>query len=104
MEADGITARKDLTLLLHFLISVVGNSKATQTRFRNEAERFILFCWNEKKKSILDLGAEEIRDYIDWIWSPPKALISDTTIASRFKAKAGTDIRTVNETWRPFRL
>ena len=104
MEADGITARKDLTLLLHFLISVVGNSKATQTRFRNEAERFILFCWNEKKKSILDLGAEEIRDYIDWIWSPPKALISDTTIASRFKAKAGTDIRTVNETWRPFVL
>ncbi|WP_339771369.1 hypothetical protein [uncultured Paraglaciecola sp.] len=104
MENDGIAARKDLALLLHFLVSVVGNSKGTQTRFRNEAERFILFCWNEKKKSILELGAEEIRDYIDWIWSPPKALISDTTIASRFKAKSGTDIRALNESWRPFVL
>jgi hypothetical protein len=49
MEENGIAAREDLTLLLHFLVSVLGNSKGTQTRFRNEAERFTLFCWNEKK-------------------------------------------------------
>jgi hypothetical protein len=50
----------------------------------------------------LRFGKDDIRDYINWIWSPSKTLISDTTIASHFKAKASTDIRTVNETWIPF--
>lgn len=103
-EDSGIQAQKDLELLLRFLNNVIGNSIGTQTRFRNETERFMLFCWNEKKISVLNVGVEEIRQYIDWIWSPPKSLIADTTIASRFKSKPKTDVRIVNPDWRPFVL
>lgn len=102
MEAAGIRARRDLELLLRFLTNVVGSSVGTQNRFRNEAERFILYCWNEKQISVLNVGVDEVRDYIDWIWSPTKSLIADTTIASRFKSKGKTDIRFVNKDWRPF--
>jgi hypothetical protein len=49
MEDKGISARNDLALLLSFLVNVIGNAKGTQTRFRNEAERYMLFCWNEKQ-------------------------------------------------------
>lgn len=102
MEAAGIKARRDLELLLRFLTNVVGNSVGTQNRFRNEAERFMLYCWNEKQISVLNAGVDEVRDYIDWIWSPPKYLIADTTIASRFKSISKTDSRLVNKNWRPF--
>jgi integrase len=102
IEHSGVSAKRDLKLLLGFLNNVVGSSVGTQNRFRNESERFILFLWNERKKSILDINVEDVRDYIDWIWSPPKALIADTTIASRFKSKAKTDVRIVNPNWRPF--
>jgi integrase len=104
IESSGIQAKKDLELLLHFLTNVVGSSVGTQNRFRNEAERFMLFCWNEKQTSVLKSGVNEVREYIDWIWSPPKSLIADTTIASRFKSKGKTDIRLVNSNWRPFVL
>lgn len=104
IETSGINARKDLSLLLRFLNNVVGSSIGTQTRFRNEAERFMLFCWIEKNISVLDVGIDDVRHYIDWIWSPPKTLIADTIIASRFKSKPKSDIRLVNTVWRPFVL
>ncbi|KXI29088.1 tyrosine-type recombinase/integrase [Paraglaciecola hydrolytica] len=104
MESIGVAARKDLDLLLSFLINVIGNAKGTQTRFRNEAERYMLFCWNEKQKSVLKSNVEDVRDYIDWLWSPPKSLVADTTIASRFKNKGDSEIRLANESWRPFVL
>lgn len=104
VEDSGIEARNDLELLLRFLNNVIGSSIGTQTRFRNEAERFMLFCWNEKNISVLNAGIDDVRHYIDWIWSPPKPLIADTTIASRFKSKAKTDVRLVNSEWRPFVL
>jgi len=56
------------------------------------------------RKLILALDTEDIRGDIDWKWSPLKVLISNNTIASRFKAKAGNRINTVNEFWRPFVL
>jgi integrase len=102
IEQSNVNARNDLLLLLHFLTSVVGSSVGTQNRFRNEAERFILFLWVDKHKSLSDIGVEDVRDYIDWVWSPPKNLIADTTIASRFKSKPKTDVRVVNPDWRPF--
>lgn len=102
IESNGIAAKKDLELLLRFLTNVVSSSLGTQNRFRNEAERFILFCWNEKQCSVTQAGVEEVREYIDWIWSPPKSLIANTTIASRFKSKSKTDIRLANKNWRPF--
>jgi integrase len=104
IESSGVSARKDLKLLLGFLNDVVGNSVGTQSRFRNEAERFMLFCWNEKNISVTNAGVDDVRHYIDWIWSPPKSLIADTTIASRFKSKPKSDTRLVNEDWRPFVL
>ena len=104
VESLGIPAKKDLELLLRFLTNVVSSSIGTQNRFRNEAERFMLFCWNEKNMSVLQAGVDEVREYIDWIWSPPKTLIADTTIASRFKSKGKTDVRIVNANWRPFVL
>tara|TARA_R110001606_G_scaffold288212_4_gene436368 strand:- start:365 stop:1666 length:1302 start_codon:yes stop_codon:yes gene_type:complete len=104
LAESGIPARKDLTILLRFLVNSIGTAKGTQTRFRNEAERFVLFCWHERKKSFLCAVQEDIRKYIDWIWSPPKRLIADTTIASRFKGKPGSEVRIVNTQWRPFVL
>jgi len=104
LESSGIRAKKDLELLLRFLTNVVSSSVGTQNRFRNEAERFVLFCWNEKQISVLQAGVDEVREYIDWIWSPPKSLVADTTIASRFKSKGKTDVRLVNPNWRPFVL
>jgi integrase len=102
IEQNGIAAIDDLKLLLNFLNNVVGSSAGTQNRFRNESERFMLFLWNEKQKSILSIDVEDVRDYIDWIWSPPKNLIADTTIASRFKSQKKSDVRNVNPNWRPF--
>jgi hypothetical protein len=102
LEQSDISARSDLQFLLRFLTHVVGSSVGTQNRFRNEAERFILFLWNEKKISLKNIDVDDVRDYVDWIWSPPKNLIADTTIASRFKSKAKTDERLVNPKWRPF--
>jgi len=104
VSEQGFDATKDLSHLLDFLVTTLSSSKGTQTRFRNEAERFVLFCWNERGKSVIETNAEDIKLYIDWIWDPPKALISDTTIASRFKNKNKSDVRLVNEAWRPFVL
>ena len=104
LESQNINAMRDFELLLNFLVNVIGNSAGTQSRFRNEAERFVLFCWHERKKSIVKAGVEDVRAYIDWIWSPPKELISDTTIASRFKSTGKNGIRSVNSLWRPFVL
>jgi site-specific recombinase XerD len=103
-EAEGIRARADVSHLLDFLVTNLSNAKGTQTRFRNEAERFILFCWNERGKSVLKTTLEDIKLYIDWIWKPPKGLVSDTTIASRFKSKPKSEVRLANPEWRPFVL
>ena len=93
VSEKGFDAKKDLSHLLDFLVTTLSSSKGTQTRFRNEVERFVLFCWNERDKPVLDTNAEDIKLYIDWIWDPPKTLISDTTIASRFKSKKRSDVR-----------
>ena len=104
VEAGGISARNDLKQLLDFLVTHLSDAKGTQSRFRNEAERYLLFCWNEREKSISDTTLEDVKLYIDWLWNPPKSLISDTTISSRFKRKLNSDVRIVNSDWRPFVL
>ncbi|MFW8589715.1 tyrosine-type recombinase/integrase [Glaciecola sp. 2405UD65-10] len=103
-ESKGIQARADVRHLLNFLVTGLSNAKGTQNRFRNEAERLMLFCWNERNKSVLEANLEDIKLYIDWLWKPPKRIIADTTIASRFKSKPKSDVRLVNPEWRPFVL
>ena len=103
-ENQGISAKRDLKLLLDFLVTTLGDSKGTLSRFRNEAERFTLFCWNERDKSLVETTLEDIKLYVDWLLSPPKVLIADTTISSRFKSKPKSDVRLVNVDWRPFVL
>ncbi len=76
-EQQGIPAKNDLKQLLNFLVTGLSNAKGTQSRFRNEAERFTLFCWHERGKSVLDIKLEDIKLYIE-------------------------DIRVVNPEWRPF--
>lgn len=102
LETLGIPATSDLKHLLDFLVTGLSNAKGTQTRFRNEAERYTLFCWHERNKSILNTSLEDIKLYIDWIWAPPKQLVADTTIASRFKNNSNSDVRVGNSGWRPF--
>ena len=75
-EQQGIPEKNDLKQLLNFLVTGLSNAKGTQSRFRNEAERFTLFCWHERGKSVLDIKLEDIKLYIDWIWSPPKNLMA----------------------------
>ncbi|WP_202942897.1 hypothetical protein [Alteromonas macleodii] len=43
-EQQGIPAKNNLKQLLNFLVTGLSNAKGTQSRFRNEAERFTLFC------------------------------------------------------------
>lgn len=104
LEKEGIPAKTDLKHLLNFLVTGLSNAKGTQTRFRNEAERYTLFCWHERNKSVLETALEDIKLYIDWIWAPPKRLVADTTISSRFKNKSNSDVRVVNSDWCPFVL
>lgn len=104
IEAKGISARDDLKKLLDFLVTNLSDAKGTQSRFRNEAERFLLFCWNERNTSLSETTLEDVKLYIDWIWDPPKSLVSDTTISSRFKSRSKSDVRIVNNDWRPFVL
>ena len=104
VDKRGISSGGDMNILLDFLVLSVGNAVGTQSRFRNETERYMLFCWNELHKSLLQSTSEDISAYVNWLKNPPKKLISDSKIASRFKNKTGSNVRLVNKDWRPFVL
>jgi site-specific recombinase XerD len=93
-----IFGQKDFSAAWNFLKQYDGN-EATFSSYRREVERLVQWTWFIANKSILQLGREEIEDYIAFCLNPPKAWIS-LKRASRFIEKDG--VRLVNPEWRPF--
>src|SRR3989338_1743430 len=92
-------AKKEFTLCMEFLKSYA-NSKDTFTSYRRETERLLHFSWLVIKKSIKEISRNDIRDYLQFVNTPPKSWIA-TKIVNRF-LEDPNHLRTPNPLWRPF--
>lgn len=92
-------AEKEFSLCLEFLKSY-GNSNDTFTAYRREIERLLHWAWLICKKSLKDISRNDIRDYLEFINSPPKNWIATKTV-NRFIMNANGE-RCANPEWRPF--
>ena len=54
-------------------LEYIGRNKSehTYTRFRNEVEKFLLWCNYVKEKPIDSLKKSDILEYADFCWKPP---------------------------------
>ncbi|MEH6445187.1 MAG: site-specific integrase, partial [Oceanospirillaceae bacterium] len=93
------TAQTELIFVLDFLYIMGRKSDGTFIRFRNEIERWCLFCWQERKKAIFNVNRSDIEAYIEFVWKPDKAWIG-LSVQQRFKLTSGCF--QANEKWRPF--
>lgn len=91
-------AKQEYQLCLEFLKSYA-NSKDTYTAYRRETERLIHWSWLICKKALKDISRNDIRDYLQFVGSPPKTWMS-TKIVDRFIDVEG--LRQQNPAWRPF--
>ena len=76
-------------------------SEHTYTRFRNEIERFLLWSFLIKEKSIDDFRKTDILEYADFCWKPPVTWIGTSSL-DRFKLDTG--FFKSNSKWRPYKL
>ena len=93
------TATKELSFVLEFLYIMGRKSDGTYIRFRNEIERWCLFCWQSRDKGIFEVGRKDIEAYIEFVWKPDKVWIG-LSVQKRFIEKSGQF--TSNSKWRPF--
>ncbi len=92
-------AEKELALCAEFLKSYT-QSKDTYTSYRREVERLLHWTWLISKKSLKQLGRNDLRDYFEFVSSPPISWMG-TKIVDRFvDLPDGT--RAPNPVWRPF--
>lgn len=96
-QLEGI--RKEFDLCIEFLKSYA-NSKDTFTAYRREVERLLHWSWIICNKPIKGLTRNDIRDYMEFIHSPPKSWMS-TKIVDRF-IDDHNGLRQPNPAWRPF--
>jgi site-specific recombinase XerD len=98
---DGLqaTAEKELIFVLEFLYIMGRKSDGTFARFRNEIERWCLFCWQSRSKGIFQVNRNDIEAYIEFVWKPDKNCIG-LSVQQRFKLQSG-QFRSNNK-WRPF--
>jgi len=100
--------RADPNKMQHWLwtkeyLQFIARNKAEGTfdRFRNECERFLLWCWCFKPDTPLSqLNKLDILQYADFLWSPPKSWIGQDANTRRYIECEG--LFKVNEHWRPF--
>lgn len=92
-------AKKEFELCIEFLKSY-SNSKDTFTAYRREVERLLHWGWLICKKSLKEMNRNDIRDYLQFIHTPPKAWMT-TRIVDRFIDNAN-GLRQPNPAWRPF--
>ncbi len=87
---------------LNFL-SYIGRNKSEHTfiRFRNEIERFLLWAFLIKEKSIADLRKDDILEYADFCWKPPILWIGFIN-TDRYEFRNG--VYNINKKWSPYRL
>jgi len=81
-----------------FLKEYDGN-QATFNSYRREVERLLQWSWLIQKKSIFNLGREEVESYLNFCRKPPKSWIG-TAKVRRFIEKENK--RLPNPSWRPF--
>lgn len=91
-------AEKEYSMCLEFLKSYA-NSADTFNSYRREVERVLQWAWLVCKKSLKDISRNDIRDYLQFVNSPPKTWISTKNV-SRFIDEGG--LRIANPEWRPF--
>ncbi|HEX4045803.1 MAG TPA: tyrosine-type recombinase/integrase [Gammaproteobacteria bacterium] len=93
------TAAKDFTICIEFLKSYA-NSKDTFTAYRREVERLLHWSWLIAKKSLAEITRNDIRDYLQFIHTPPMTWMT-TKVVERFIDDA-QQLRQANPAWRPF--
>ncbi len=91
-------APHEFKLCIEFLKSY-GNSPDTFTAYRREIERLLQWAWLICKKSLKEINRNDIRDYLQFVNSPPKTWIATKT-GHRFITQLG--LRQANPEWRPF--
>lgn len=92
-------AEQELIFVLEFLYIMGRKSEGTFIRFRNEIERWCLFCWQSRHKGIFDVNRNDIEAYIEFVYKPHKNCIG-LSVQQRFKSKSGQFYS--NHKWRPF--
>ncbi len=83
-------------------LKFIGRNKSEQTytRFRTEAERFLLWAFQVKHMPIDEYKKKVILEYADFLWKPDIDWIG-TQLSDRYILVGGTF--QVNKVWRPFR-
>lgn len=100
IDSLGISAiRKEFELCTEFLKSYA-NSKDTFTSYRREVERLLHWSWLVRKKPLKELTRNDIRDYLQFINTPPKSWMG-TKITPRFIDDCN-GLRQQNPAWKPF--
>jgi len=82
------------------LLKSYANSKDTFNAYRREVERLLHYSWLIAKKPVKQLTRNDIRDYLQFVNSPPKQWIA-TKVVSRF-INDPLGLRQPNPEWRPF--
>ena len=85
-------------------LSSCNKSHDTYDKFRGDAERFLLWLWLIKEKSVADVRRSDLEEFLDFVVTPdPAWIIKDkaTRAAPRFIDHEG--LRKSNHAWRPFR-
>lgn len=98
-STDIPAAQQEFKHCLEFLKSYA-KSKDTFTAYRREIERVLHWAWLVCKKSLKELTRNDIRDYLEFVNSPPKNWISTKTV-NRFIINVD-GLRVMNPEWRPF--
>lgn len=87
----------------HFCLAFLKNyrhSADTFTAYRREIERLLHWSWLMCKKSIKEIDCNDIRDYLQFVNSPPNTWVAARTV-NRFMINAFGK-REINPEWRPF--
>ena len=99
IEINVPRARYELIFVMEFLYLMGRKSNGTYLRFRNEIERWCLFCWQQHDKGIFDVSRKDLESYIDFVYQPDKSWIG-TSVQQRFVSKNAQQVS--NDKWRPF--
>jgi integrase len=93
-------AFKEWELMARILITSGRRSHQTFNRFRTDFEKFAIFIWCVRKKSIFSVLRRDVDDFVDWFISPPSSLISNSA-HERFVTNELSQ-HVANSAWRPF--
>lgn len=91
-------ALRDYQLASEFIFSYRG-SPDTFSTYRREIEHVLHWCWLIARKSLAELGREDVETYVEFARQPPQAWIGTNNVP-RFLLREGE--RRPNPDWRPY--